>query len=117
MLRLLEANSIYNPTKRGHILKTLAKELTLPQKKRRLYIQNIPSNIKTKLRQLLNINEKSTSSVEEPPRKLGRGICYLCPRKADKKTPIICSKCQQWTCKNNKKIIMSVTWREIEYKY
>nr|CAH7737709.1 unnamed protein product [Callosobruchus chinensis] len=106
MLNLFVANNNYETIKRKDYLKSLAKDLTLPLMKKRMYGKNIPPKMITKIRLLLDIDEEEPIS-QDPPRKIGRGRCYLCPRKNDKKTPIVCTKCQGWTCKTHQKILCS----------
>nr|CAH7744235.1 unnamed protein product [Callosobruchus chinensis] len=113
MLNLFVANNNYETIKRKDFLKSLAKDLTLPLMKKRMYSKNIPPKMITKIRLLLDIDEEEPIS-QDPPRKIGRGRCYLCPRKNDKKTPIVCTKCQGWTCKTHQKILCSPCFSPIK---
>ncbi|CAH1987595.1 unnamed protein product [Acanthoscelides obtectus] len=81
-------------------------------------MDNIPRNIKKRAIALLNIEETTlaTDKATTKKQKLGKGRCYLCPRSADRKTPITCVKCVEWICKIHQNFVCSncLDSREIE---
>lgn len=104
---------------RRNFLLSLALELVKPQMMKRIHIKNIPREIRERTKIFLNYSEPSTSAdqdIEEKKPRIGRGRCHLCPRKQDKKTPVICVKCQRFTCKNHQNFVCDECVKKTEQK-
>lgn len=80
-------------------LENLAMELLDGHIRRRAIQENIPKGIKLRLREICGI------TVENNPKPVTYGRCYLCGSKKNRKTKFSCEKCNKYMCMEHIKCI------------
>ncbi|XP_071056453.1 piggyBac transposable element-derived protein 4-like [Onthophagus taurus] len=82
-------------------IKQLAKELILPELKRRTYNDRLPSQLRITINRILGPDAPETlplAAVENTVERSKRKRCYMCPKNVDRKTSYYCKDCKHPIC-------------------
>lgn len=83
--------------KRNDFLKMLAKGLLEDFLRARVYQENIPSTIRMRLSELMQV-ERERPAQQRPMAGGARGRCYFCDRKKNRPTKYMCTNCRKYIC-------------------
>lgn len=104
-LNIYRANQNYEHVGRSEYLTQLALDLMKPAAQRRINLENIPKNIRTRGKLLFGGNEVPNPQRQQQRGNATKGRCTVCPRSRDKTTRKYCDKCDRWVCPDHQKIV------------
>ena len=91
--------------KRRLFLRNLAKELVIPQMRRRLRVTtNLRSTVLVAMERCGVRREENVGTVCETP-VTKRKRCHYCPSKKDRKSAMVCKKCNKNVCKEHSHVV------------
>ncbi|XP_066904243.1 piggyBac transposable element-derived protein 4-like [Halyomorpha halys] len=107
-----KANNHEEKITRTEYLKGLALELIKPHIAERTQKDSIRKNLKRKMNYFLGLGDEE---IPLPKRVINNpGRCYVCSRKRDRKTRVVCNTCQKFICKEHYVIVCARCFRTQE---
>ncbi|KAG8264072.1 hypothetical protein J6590_019416 [Homalodisca vitripennis] len=92
----IQANATGKEITRREFLKTLARELCIDHLKFRATLENLPRQLKLKVKELAGIRDEPRRRAET-----AAGRCAYCSWRQNRKTKVTCSSCNRYICKEH----------------
>lgn len=91
--------------RRRMFLLQLGQQLAQKHMESRAKVPNMPTYVKDALKDCgVEPEQSGPSNQQQETNSKKRGRCYLCPRKEDKKSRIICKLCTNFVCEKHRKV-------------